>query len=437
MTNSVEADKARSATRLCLWAVLSAWALVLVLHEIPIGGTWLPVAISTWVYLISWVGLFAVAFVASNITFIVKPLLPAEEMAQARISLPVIILTMTSLVGALLVVFEFVVIRGYGFTTSAAEIRVSEVTAAIQGTSVQSSISGAGRLMIPAILPALIIAVANFRFTNQPARAALAIAIPIILYEQIAFEGGRILLASTFIIVVVSYLLGAARDNKSRRSPIRRIPYFRFGIIAAVLLYFFIYVFIDRILERGDFFWSSYKSFSADFYIFVGTDTIARFEGFFGPFWFGMSMLWLYVTQGVNELDLLLSSQNIPNSFGLYQFPQVSPIASILFGTDLSYDFFNILPNTGTYLTIFGANYLDFGFVGAFLSALLLGALTARSVTIFTLGKLSGLAICGPIFFAVALFSPVISAVTTVWPAIAWAFAAAILIKAQSPATGR
>jgi hypothetical protein len=431
----VERDRVsvRRIVRGGLIAVLASWTLVLVLHEIPIGGVWLPIEASTSTLLICWPLVFAFAYLTAPARNILVQDAIQNAGAHNALSKTVAITAAIGALGALLVIFEFAYLRGYGFSASAAQIRMEEVSNNMKGLNVASPISGIGRLMIPAILPALIVAAANFGKLNGAARVILLVCLLILLFEQVAFEGGRTFLAASFLTTVVAFLVGRDRSDFNVRKTVSRPPYLRFAVTGAALMYFFLSVFISRVYDGGGFLWSHYRTFSQDFRIFVGTDVIARFDGFFGPFWYAVSMLWLYITQGINELDTLLISQDIPRSLGLYQFPQISPILQIVFGTEVTYDFIRILPNAGTYLTIYGANFLDFGHIGAFMSAALLGYLTARSIGFFASLRLNGLAICGPMLLTIALFSPVISILGTLAPAFFWAFGFAVIMKAQTP----
>lgn len=410
-------------------AFIGAWGLVLGLHQLPLGGVWLPIAPSTWVLVILWPLVFLLVYLSSSLVGGRSSKGATRSGSPSDLSWPVSIMAIIGAFGAALVVFDFAFLRGYGFGTNVSEIRVEEVTNSIRGLSEASPISGLGRLMIPAILPALIVSSCNRSKINSRSRLILIGCLLIILFEQVFFEGGRTFVAASFVTTVFAFLIGQRRANLKTGPATRRTPFVRIAIVGAILLYFFLYVFISRVYDSGGFLWSHYRTFSRDFQIFVGTDVISRFDGVLGPFWYAASMLWLYITQGVNELDLLLASGEVPHSLGLYQVPQISPILSLAFGTKFTYDFWNVLPNVGTYLTIYGANYLDFGHIGAFLSAAILGFLTARGIKLFASASLSGLAICGPMLMSVALFSPVISVIGNLAPGFFWAIICAVSIE--------
>jgi hypothetical protein len=117
----------------------------------------------------------------------------------------------------------------------------------------------------------------------------------------------------------------------------------------------------------------------------------------------------------------VLAVQYFTHAYGLYQVPHASNIAALVFGIDLYYDLMANLPNYGTYYTFYGANYIDFGNVGALLSAIVLGLLTARGVLGFSYGRLDTFSLIGPMLLVICFFTPAVSLVTNLWPAMFWA----------------
>ncbi|WP_244858158.1 O-antigen polymerase [Sphingopyxis granuli] len=423
------------ALRLSLVLVLMAWIGVLVLHQIPVGGVWLPIASTTWLALLSWPLLFAGSFMmiawrgTGHVSTALSPSVRSIESAVA-------ILAAVALVGSLMIVYDFAYLRGYGFTTRASEIRVTEVTQAYRGLSVSSPISGAGRLMVPAIVPALILALMDFRRLSQLTKRLFLLALLAVCYEQILFEGGRTMLIGLFVIAALTMYLRRPGDGASKRRSPNATRNIILGIASVGLAYMVGSVFISRTIDGGGFFWSSYLGFISSFTITVDSGVVSRFDGLAGPFWYAASMFWLYITQGINELDALLAAPHFVEAKGLYQFPQVGALLSVVTGAQFDYDIKNNLPNTGTYLTAYGANYVDFGHLGAVTSAILMGIVTAATMREFALDRRNMWALTGPIFLAIALFSPVISLLTTLWPAFFWAMAVG-LVFAQSRKVSR
>ena len=398
--------------------ILGSWAITLVLHELDIGGQWMPVAGSTWIFILGWVVLFAASYLAFHQT---AQATQKPDLNQIRkIANTVMILMGISASGAVLVIFDFSVLRGYGLDTSAALIRALEVDAAVKGLNSSSAISGAGRLMLPAILPAFVLLLSNPGSLSPTQKVIAGFFAIILLYEQLFFEGGRFFLAISAVIALITFLTRRRWMRGSMKLNISAKTVLSILVGSIVMLTFFSYVFVTRIAERDDFFWSAYRGFTSYFAIDVDVSVIARFEGFFGSIWFSLSMLWLYATQGINEIDAVFALSSFNHAHGLYQFPHFGQIAQMVFGIDWRYDMIANLPTTGTYLTMPGANYVDFGLTGMFVSAIVFGGFSAWSIQRFASGNQSGLALCGPILIAVGLFSPVVSLFTTVWPAFFW-----------------
>jgi hypothetical protein len=398
--------------------ILGSWIATLVLHEIDIGGKWMPVDPSTWIILVGWTALYATFFAVASQIASSTPSKP--RIYAVRASTIFLILISTSALGASLVIFDFSVLRGYGFNTSAALIRALETDAAMRGVTSSSAISGTGRLMLPAALPALVIFVSNPGFLNSSQKFIASIFVLIILYEQLFFEGGRFFLSVSAVVGLICYFtrMQQARGTMKLNITSKMIVWVVFG--GTILMTFFGYVFATRIAERDDFYWSAYRSFTSYFALTVDQGVIDSFEGLFGIVRYSSSMLWLYATQGINEIDAVFALNQFGHAWGLYQFPQFGQIAQMLLGVEWRYDMVMNLPTVGTYLTMPGASYVDFGLTGMFLQGIIFGTLSGWSMFRFANGHQSGFALCGPILIAVALFSPVVSLFTNVWPAFVW-----------------
>jgi hypothetical protein len=425
--DDVTAQSASAAvmTRM-LQLVLAMWAFTLIFHELPVGGRWMPVGGLVWFALIGWVLTFAGAYLTVGRLRALKA--GQRALYPGAAGYIALIVMAISALGAALVIFDFAFLRGYGFDTSASLIRTLETEAAMKGLSTSSGVSGIGRLALPAAFPAIILLCANPGSLNRLQKIIFGVMLLILLYEQLFFEGGRFFLtAMAAIIAIVTFIRirvsnGGGGFKLSPRLVLASV------VGGSALLIFFGYVFVSRIAERDDFFWSAYRGFTTAFAINVDVDIIARFEGFFGSAWFSLSMLWIYLTQGINEFDQILQLDHFNHANSLYQFPHFGQIAQITAGIEWRYDLAANLPNLGTYLTMPGANYVDYGMTGMFLSALILGGATAISLKAFINRSRSGLALCGPILITIAIFSPVVSLVTTLWPAFFWSFVTSGLV---------
>ena len=426
------AAQTKQRTRTVLYMILGSWILVLVARLIPIGGEWLPIDSTTRNAIVIWPTLFAFSY-----------LLTAGPLGSRRARIEMVsdiemkswMALATSFVaatGALLIIFDLAILRGYGFATSAALIRDEEGNAAVRGLLVSSPVSGMGRLMMPAVFVAVILLASSFRDMSKKRIAAAFLGIIIVVYEQVSFEGGRTVMATIILCALTSYYLSSRFEQKEKKKKKRKysIPVIvGSGAILFAMAYFTFYIYVSRVLARNDFFWSSYLGFTRIFTIHVSSSHLSRLEGFFGGIWYSVDMLWLYITQGINELDLVLTQPNLPHAYGTYQFPHFAAIASIVFDIDIRYDVATYLPNAGTYLTIYGANFVDFGHLGAILSAAILGVLTAWTANAAIRRSTSFAALWGPLFVTVGLFSPVISVLTTVWPAFFWAIGVSVILS--------
>lgn len=420
-------------TRSVLYLILGSWIVVLVARLIPVGGEWLPIDNVTRNAVLIWPSLFALSYLLTTGPLERRRVVDQRVASPEMKRLMVLATSAIAAAGALLIIFDFAILRGYGFATSAALIRDQEGSAAVRGLLVSSPVSGIGRLMMPAVFVAIILLASNFRDMQKRDTAISILCIAIVAYEQGAFEGGRTVIATIILCAISSYYLSNQSDKKKKKKRKYSLPMI-FGVATtlAAMAYFTVYIYVSRVLARNDFFWSSYLNFSRNFTLHVGSDHLSRLAGFSAAIWYSIDMFWLYITQGVNELDLVLAQPNLPHAHGTYQFPHFAAIASIVFDIDISYDVVSYLPNAGTYLTIYGANYVDFGHVGAVLSAVILGVATAWTANAAIRRTVSVAALWGPLFLAVGLFSPVISVLTTVWPAFFWAIGVSIILSRGS-----
>lgn len=429
-SQSPSVDPVRRVMAFWLKAFLVIWAAALLLHEVPIGGRWFPVHGVSWALLLGWIALFSLGyrFAGARQVREVNNRVTAQTMATAAT-----VCAIVSAVGAALVIFDFGVLRHYGFSTSAATIRAIETQAFLQGNSTSSPISGIGRLAIPAILPGLVIVTGTREILKLQHWLIVGISCLLLLYEQLFFEGGRSFIACALLVAIVTSLTRSRLSAQEVRR--KRRPGARIWLMASlpIALFYFASVFVVRIMERDDFFWSAYRSFASSFQIYVDTPVVARFEGVLGPAWFSLSMFWLYITQGINEMDQVVQIQNLNLAYGIYQVPQIAQVASLLFGVDIRYDTVVNLPNTGTFLTLPGANYVDFGVLGVVCSALITGYFTAMTMHALASDRAIGIALCGPIMVTVAMFAPVASVITIVLPALIWSLIVGLVLRSKRP----
>jgi oligosaccharide repeat unit polymerase len=399
--------------------VVLAWLTTVLLHEVNIGGRWDFVPIATWLLIAMWIAAFAMGgTIGARRTVRSVPVEP--QPAIRFVSSWLLILCAISVIGAALFVFDFAILRGYGFTTAAATIRLEEVQAAVGGTATSSPISGVGRLLIPAFLPACTLFI-MFRSRLSKSMLATFLATSVLIFaEQLLFEGGRWFVTTVVVAMVLTFVFrrGLA-DGKSKTSS-RGLPVIRLLILAIFLISFFAYVFVERVVQRSDYFATAYMQLASSYRLTINYDQLTWFEGPLGGLWFTICMLWLYATQGFNELDLILQQRYLDHAYGLYQVPQIGQIILLLTGVDIRYDALANLPTYGSYATFLGHSYIDIGRVGSVIFAFFLGYLMARAVRGMASGRISMLSMTAPALAILGIFSPVISLVPTLWPAIMW-----------------
>jgi oligosaccharide repeat unit polymerase len=421
-----------AAPKICLVSIVGAWAAMMVLHEINIGGKWDPIGLRTWGWLFLWLLAFSTAYLLAGVGRGAPRPVSQKMHVPVRIDRWIIIFCSIVAIGIGLFVFDFAVLRGYGFSTAAAAIRSEEVNAAINGTARSSAYSGIGRLLIPAILPTTLVTVLYWRHLKTVTRYIFLGIVTTAILQQLLFEGGRFLIASTFVAVVAAYLLFPPVDPHRRVARKKKVPFIRLALLGMVMLSFFAYVFITRALERGDYFATAYLQLASSFEVTPNYSQMKRFEGPFGGLWFSICMLWLYITQGVNELDLLLQQPYLEHAYGLYQIPHIGQAVMMATGIDIRYNVLANLPTYGSYATFYGHSYVDFGNLGSIIFAVIIGYFTARSIDQFWRGEVRPLSMIGPVMFALCAFSPIISLVPTIWPAIAWSLVAGTVLRRRS-----
>lgn len=407
-----------------------AWAGMVVLQQVPLGGSWRAVPWETWLLLGTWIALFFIAF-SWSATVSARSAISAPvetEGDENYVNNAIRLLALVSATGASVVVFDFAVLRGYGFSTTAATIRMEEVLASIKGMSSSSPLSGAGRLLIPAMLPALIITVLRWPVVRRSTLGFLAVCSVVLLFEQVRFEGGRFFLTAIGVSTLIAALLRPAGfANPFVKSGLSFKTLLGLGVLGIVFLSFFAYVFVERIMDRDGFFWSAYIGYASNFEIDFDYGRIGLFDGVLGPMWFSACMLWMYATQGVSEFDQILAVLNFQHANGGYQFIQLTQASDALLGTDTFYDRFANLPHMGTYVTLPGAFFIDFGVSGMLASAVLLGWFAALCTTRLIRGAQGPRAAMAPIVLTLCYFSPVVSLVPNLWPALVWCLALPIL----------
>jgi hypothetical protein len=413
--------------------IVAAWVTTLTLRAIPIGGEWAPLGADVWLALLGWLLAYLCGFAVVFETLPAR-LRPAPPAARAWENRWVALLSLIAIVGAFLIAFDFAVLRGYGFGTPVALVRSEEVANVSQGQG-GSFVSAFGRLFTPALQIAWVLVVVRWRTVWRRVKVLLGLATFTVFAEQTFYEGGRFFLAT----LIVNCLVARALSKSSRPAAVapRRRLSVRTAIIGVLAVTGFGAVFLNRASALNIDLGSVYLLYTKTFDVDVGAAAMARLDGAFGAVWFVAAMFWIYVTQGANELAVLMDQAQLAHAHGFFQFPQVAQAINMFGGAGVGYDVFVELPNPGTYNTFVGAGYIDFGHLGSILFALLLGALTAMSLASFNARRLGALSLCAPLFVTLGVFSPVISLLTNLWPAMVWASLVGWTVHSRSRASPR
>jgi hypothetical protein len=401
--------------------IFCIWLLVLTLRLIPLGGQWGDLSAFTWIVILAWMTVYFSAMIFGVLQKSL-PFNPNRSLFhRTRNSIPWIAkLSILSIVGAVLIVYEFAIIRGYGFSNSVASIRVMEVTAARKGFS-GSWISGIGRIMTPALMVAWVLAVLNWNQVSRNSKRLLFIASLAVFIQQLMYEGGRFYIAALIFMVFVTSKFSKDRNPKTKMN----FNYKRLLWIALVILVCigFGSVFANRYREADRDFYEAYATWVEVFDLEIDDASMySRLNGDKAGLWLGITMLWAYVTQGFNELNVLLLSESNERAWGLFQFSQIGQFLGKLINSGLTFNRLDNMPHTGTYITLYGASYVDFGHIGALTFIGFIGWLTGQSIKSLRNGNKSGLAINAPVLITLGVFSPIVSLVVNLWPVFFWAF---------------
>jgi hypothetical protein len=416
-----------ASTTKWLFLTVLAWLLVMMTRLIDLGGEWHPVAVLTWATLLSWLVLYVLGFALAAAH--ARGNTKADQFPDIKwFRTWTVRLSIFAALGAAAIVYEFAIVRGYGFLTDVAAIRISEVNNSRDGFG-GSWISGLGRLMTPALVPAWLIALLSVEKIGRKIWAALLICTLVVFYQQVTFEGGRFFLAALLLSCIVAMSLrnalarttGPQRQRK-RGGGLQRTVFIFF--VAAIAIAFFGNVFVSRVTLIYPDLASGYDTFSSRFPLDVSSETMSRLQGD-SPLWFIAYMFWIYSTHAINQFDVLIHHEGLVHSMGVLEFAQVSKAITIITGYNLSYDVFSNLPIAGTYTTFLGTAYIDFGLPVTLLMGLGLGVLTGSAAGKLNRGRFSSFGLSAPILIAISLFSPIHSLVLNLWPAIFWAYVAA------------
>ncbi|GAA0029522.1 hypothetical protein BwSH14_03330 [Bradyrhizobium ottawaense] len=376
----------------------------------------------------------------------------------------VMALSLASLIGVGAMIYELAIVRGYGFSTPVFDLRTMQVEQADAGF-VGSWLGGFGRLFVSAIVAAWIVACLRWQALSWRGLVVLLVSTLAVFLYQAAFEGGRSF-ATALVLVVFFASAGSSIADVSHDGRLR-LSSLRFRHAAPLVLAFVVLlannqynltVFASRgsrtiqtIEQQLDQTLSAtasthetaddkapkaeqleiidqarassappyalaYLRYASDFDIDLSSirdlDQLAVK--------YSRAMNWLYITQGANEFDRIFGLSNLSHSYGFYQFPQIAQILSKLLGKDMRYNLARNLPNVGTYITLMGAFYLDFGTVPSLILAALMGLGLRYGLQCMFDGATTIFSLSAPLILVIMAAAPVTTLLPNMWPCFLW-----------------
>lgn len=453
------------------------WVAVLWIRHLDVFGTWPPVSDLTMAYIAAWSAILVAAIVA-GIALMKRRMGALARPAAEPYFHPdayVYAASAMAVLGAIMLATEFVVVRGYPLFGSVTELRILEVNRAMSGFA-GSWLGGSGRALIACTLVGWCVVGRYWHRISPAASITLVLATLFVVFCQSRFEGGRFFLATICIVAVVSYGYGFITRYRieGRGLPLKSLrhlsPTYVLQTVALLIVvqFYTSAVFVDRIDKKqsidtaltgyvdglqlsrakpaaaaqrtadapqsnassakpatpgpgaGAAVTAAAATSSPPPASLATPARVASIRPETTVDQFKLTMLWLYVTQGPNELDRVMNFEGLRHGWGTYQFHQLGLLMSKLTGRVNHFDHFKGLPTWGTYLTMAGASYVDFGIAGGLAFSAAFGLLLGAAVYAGIRGGSPWLALSAPLLLTLAVFSPIASIIPTIWPALAW-----------------
>ena len=392
---------------------------------IPLGLYYKPLTLDVLVFVVFWCTVYIVSYCVSSSSAL-SCQRPSRRLPtplnNKRMNRAIVFLAGTAFIGGLLLLYEYAIARQYGFSTPVSDIRVLEINAVDAGRK-GSIISALARFMMPSLLAAWPLYVVARKNVPRKISFLLFSGTAMVIWVQAMYEGGRFFLTSLLGVALFALIC----SNGGRLSRNLRKVFLPLLVIASAVVYSAL-VFLER---AGD-----TASLVGTFEIFAETFDISMtdfgFDILSGPLRyvaFPVYMLLIYVTHPLSELAHILSAHSAFTSFGGYQFPQMIQILSAL-GFPVSLSSLNdALSRPGVYVTIVGANYIDFSALGVIASSIFYGSATGHALRHYKVDPTSTCAGYGPLLFLCSCFAMVHPLLTTVWPAFLWIFFSRMRLK--------
>ena len=299
-------------------------------------------------------------------------LIGKERSDQKQLELDLKFVSSASLLYVLTVAFDFFIIKGGS---------LSEITTVREEDNLigarMSSLGGV--IAIASAAPFILLSKIRYDRVKNGVKGSVMLQLLAICGVLASFlSGGR----NAFLIGISVYLCQSLilrqKLQSTKRSKNRPISVF---IFAGVLFSF--YIFLDRELNQGVDLQGLVQIFAIKWNVEI---TEFRFDSsIVNSVYAALTMLIFYITHALNYFDHYLISSASPMLLGVYNNPIPAKIIDVVFGTGLFEAISNKLLLSGVYLTFPGSLYMDFGYAGAILASLIIGAMTGRSLRKFTL----------------------------------------------------
>jgi hypothetical protein len=417
-------------------------------------GIWASLQGDTVVFLVAWYAIFFVSYILFGQRGVPNA---ASPTSAGALRIAVLALCACAMGGAGLLIYEFAVNRGYGFNVTAADVRIMEVRRA--QTAYGSALGGLGRLLTTALPAAFAVYIVSFKRIGLGVLPVMVLALAVVIYQQVSFEGGRFSIVGLAIISCVGGLIYAARSIRERREKRKSLKILSalvpllFSIVVFVPVYYYsglvtqsrVYS-IEAVQSTAETVFRENAAHAEEQPPTVTAENLHRFsytnyassflldtsglsdEKDFTSRQFGQAMAWIYLTQSFNELDRVLHYPRLKHAMGAYEFSHLWQLASLLSRKDYRYDVLENLPAAGTYSTLPGNNFIDFGWYGAFAFAFVFGAMLVLTIRTCLRSDGSIIGACAPILALIAFASPVTSLIQNFWPSLAWLALLEILV---------
>lgn len=408
-------------------------------RTLTLYGAWAPLSLATVAFISAW-----------YIAFLFGLFVPTGR-SHARgiphVGIWVCLLSFVAAVGAAVMTYEFAIVRGFGFSTPINDLRVIQVNQSAAGFA-GSWLGGLGRSCVSAIVVAWILACLEWRQMRAVSIAMLVFSSLAVFVYQAKFEGGRFFASGLLLAASYAFLLGTML-NKGRggsRGRVRRLLNKMAPIALLAGMFFIVNLYNANVsMSRSEYavnhndsmesasetpgsehtnstsLMSPYKeyyiSYASSFDI--DTNSLNNFRNF-DRFDLSLATAWIYLTQGMNEFNNIIQNNNIRYAYGFYQFSQISQIITLISGKDFRYDISKNLPNVGTYITLPGAFFVDFGPILALIFPFFIGLGLRRGLQTTSDGSVSGWTVAAPLIVMIVAIGAATSTFTNFWTCFVW-----------------